>query len=207
MVADRAAFSDSVVYMPVEQYHALDDSTDGLYEYWHGLVIMLRPPSFAYRDHALVDLAGGSPAHAALSARLASLLDQGLPQDSSCIVYSSDVKLKLAEDHYVHPDVAVSCAEQEEGALTQPTVLIEVLSPSTEKRDRGAKLKAYKGLPSMQEYMLIGSEEKEIVVYRRENNWRPYHYNEGDIVELTSLHVSFPFDAVYQRIKLAQNRN
>jgi len=203
MVADRAAPNDGMVYMPVEQYLALDDNTDGLYEYWHGLVIMLRPPSSAYSERAIVDMAGGSPAHAALSARLASLLDRGLPQDGSCIVYSSDAKLKLAEDQYVHPDVTVSCTEQGEGVLIHPTVLIEILSPNTEKRDRGAKLKTYKVLPSVQEYMLIGSEEKEIVVYRRENNWRPYHYNEGDIVELTSLGVSFPFDAVYRRIKLA----
>ncbi len=203
MVADKTALNDGVVYMPVEQYLALDDNTDGLYEYWHGLVIMLRPPSSAYSEHAIVDMAGGSPTHAALSARLASLLDQGLPQDGPCVVYSSDVKLKLAEDHYVHPDVTVSCTEQGEGVLTHPIVLIEILSPNTEKRDRGAKLKTYQALPSVQEYMLIGSEEKEIVVYRRENNWRPYHYNEGDIVELTSLGVSFPFDAVYRRIRLA----
>jgi hypothetical protein len=52
----------------------------------------------------------------------------------------------------------------------------------------------------VQEYLLVGSEEKEIVVYRRENEWRPCHYNEGDMVELTSLAVSFPFDAVYRRI-------
>lgn len=203
MAADRAAITDGAVYMPVEQYLALDDNTDGLYEYWHGLVIMLRPPSSVYMEHATVDMAGGSPAHAALSARLASLLDQGLSDEGGCVVYSSDVKLKLAEDHYLHPDVTVSCVEQAEGVLTNPTVIIEILSPNTEKRDRGAKLKTYQALPSMQEYLLIGSEEKEIVVYRRENGWRPYHYNEGDMVELTSLGVNFSFEAVYQRIRLA----
>jgi len=202
MVADRTAFTDGAVYMPVEQYLTLDDTTDGLYEYWHGLVLMLRPPSSVSLQPSLVDMAGGSPAHAALSARLASLIDQGLPQDSPCIVYSSDVQLKLAEDHYLHPDVTVDCTEQGERVLTRPTVIIEVLSPNTEKRDRSAKLTAYKALPSLQEYLLVGSEEKEIVVYRRENHWQAYHYNEGDIVELTSLHVSFPFDAVYRRIKL-----
>jgi Uma2 family endonuclease len=189
--------------MPVEQYLALDDTTDGLYEYWHGLVLMLRPPSSVSLEEALVDMAGGSPAHAALSARLASLIDQGLPQDGLSVVYSSDVRLKLAEDHYLHPNVTVSCTEQAEGVLTHPTVIIEVLSPNTEKRDRSAKLTAYKALPSLQEYLLIGSEEKEIIVYRRENDWRPYHYNEGDSVELASLGVSFPFDAVYRRIRLA----
>lgn len=203
MVADKAAITEGAVYMPVEQYLALDDTTDGLYEYWHGVIIMLRPPSSAYMENAIVAMAGGSLAHAALSARMASLLDQGLPPDGPCIVYSSDVKLKLAEDHYLHPDVTVSCTEQTEGVLTHATVIIEILSPNTEKRDRGAKLKTYQALPSVQEYLLIGSEEKEIVVYRRENTWRPYHYNEGDQVELTSLGIRFPFDAVYRRIKLA----
>ncbi len=164
---------------------------------------MLRPPSSVSAQYALVDLAGGSTAHAALSARIASLIDQGLPQDGPCVVYSSDAKLKLAEDHYLHPDLTVSCIEQKEGMLTAPTVIVEVLSPNTEKRDRGAKLTAYKALSSLQEYLLIGSEEKEIVVYRRENHWRPYHYNEGDIVELTSLGISFPFDAIYRKIRLA----
>jgi len=91
MAAERAAITGGPVYMPVEQYLMLDDTTDGLYEYWHGLVIMLRPPSWAYKDNAIIDMAGGSPAHAPLSARLASLLDQGLPQDGPCVVYSSDV--------------------------------------------------------------------------------------------------------------------
>src|SRR5205085_10258164 len=109
--------------------------------------------------------AGGSPAHAALAARLASLPYQVLPPDGACVVYSSDVKVKVAEDHYLHPDVTVSCTGQEEGTLTKRTVIIEVLSPSTEKRDRGAKLQTYKALPTVQEYMLIGSQEKEIVVY------------------------------------------
>lgn len=203
MAADRLVPGDGPVYMPVEQYLALDDNTDGLYEYWHGLVIMLRAPSSAYMENAIVDMAGGSPAHAALSARIASLIDQGLPEDGSCVVYSSDVKLKLAEDQYVHPDVTVSCIEPEKGAITQPIIVFEVLSPNTEKRDRSAKLKTYKALPSIQEYVLVGSEEKEIVVYRRENDWRPYHYNEGDLVELTSIGVSFPFEAVYRRITLA----
>src|SRR5579875_321296 len=88
MVADRAAFPDGAIYMPVEQYLALDDNTDGLYEYWHSLVLMLRPPSSVSTSHAFVDLAGGSPTHAALAARIAPLLDQGLPPDSPYVVYS-----------------------------------------------------------------------------------------------------------------------
>jgi hypothetical protein len=69
MVADRSPVSDGPVYMPVEQYLALDESTDGKYEYLDGFVFMLRPPSSAYAENALVDMAGGSVAHAARQLR------------------------------------------------------------------------------------------------------------------------------------------
>jgi Uma2 family endonuclease len=81
-------------------------------------------------------------------------------------------------------------------------VILEVLSPATQKRDRIAKLAAYRTLPSVQEYLLVGSEAQEIIVYRRESTWRPYHYQRGDQVELKSIGVSFPFDAVYRRIPM-----
>ena len=71
MVAGRSPVSDGPVYMPVEQYLALDESTDGKYEYLDGFVFMLRPPSSAYAENALVDMAGGSVGHAALCARVA----------------------------------------------------------------------------------------------------------------------------------------
>jgi Uma2 family endonuclease len=200
MVADRTQGNDGL-YMTVEQYLALDESSDAKYEYLDGYVFMLRPPSSAYDDQA-ADMAGGSVAHAALCARMASLLDQALT-DGSCMVYTSDARMRLAERQYVYPDLTVACGEQAGTMLSNPAVVIEVLSPTTEKRDRGAKFKAYKTLPSVQEYMLVGSEYRAIEIHRREGNfWRQYHYREGDLVELTSLGVSFPFDEVYRRIRL-----
>jgi len=202
MAADRTEVADGPVYMPVEQYLALDEATDGKYEYLDGLVFMLRPPSSAYAENALVDMAGGSVAHAALCARIATLVNVAVG-DSPCMAYSSDARMKLAEKQYLYPDVMISCGQEAGSMLTNPIVVIEVLSPTTEKRDRGAKFKAYQALPSVQEYMLIGSEYKAIEVHRREGNfWRQYHYQEGDLVELASIGVSFPFDDVYRRINL-----
>jgi Uma2 family endonuclease len=202
MAADRTEVADGPVYMPVEQYLALDEATDGKYEYLDGFVFMLRPPSSAYAESALVDMAGGSVAHAALCARIATLVNVAVG-DSPCMAYSSDARMKLAEKQYLYPDVMVSCGQETGSMLKSPTVVIEVLSPTTEKRDRGAKFKAYQALLSVQEYMLIGSEYKAIEVHRREGNfWRQYHYQEGDLVELASIGVSFPFDDVYRRINL-----
>jgi len=202
MTADRAEVANGPVYMPIEQYLALDEATDGKYEYLDGFVFMLRPPSSAYAEHALVDMAGGSVAHAALCARIVTLVNVALG-DSPCMAYTSDARMKLAEKRYLYPDVTVSCGQEAGSMLANPTVVIEVLSPTTEKRDRGAKFNAYKALPSVHEYMLIGSEYKTIEVHRREGNfWRQYHYREGDMVELASIGVSFPFDDVYRRINL-----
>ncbi len=201
MVADRSQVSDGL-YMTEEQYLALDEATDGNYEFYDGYVVMLRPPSSAYDERAMLDMAGGSLAHAALSVRLGGLLDQALA-DGPCVAYNSDVKLKIGTARqYFHPDVSVACGEQAGKMLTDPVVVIEVLSPATEKRDRGAKFAVYKTLPSLMEYVLIGSEVQELIVYRRESNWRPYHYQSGDLVELKSLGVRFPFEAVYRRIPM-----
>ena len=201
MVAKRSKASDGL-YMPVEQYLALDEATDGKYEYLHGYVFMVRPPSSAYMGSTVIeDMADGSPAHAALASRISTVLNNAL-EESPCIAYSSDAKAHLAEDVYVYPDVLVSCEEPDRKMLTSPTVIIEVLSPNTEKRDRYDKLDSYKRIPSVQEYLIVGSEAKEIVIHRRETNRRPYHYRSGDLVELRSLGISFPFEAFYHKIRL-----
>jgi Uma2 family endonuclease len=99
-------------------------------------------------------MAGGSIAHSALCARLASLIDQALP-DGPCLVHSSDVKVKITSlRNYFHPDVSVACGEEPGQMLNNPVVVIEVLSPTTEKRDRGSKFQSYKELPSVQEYVV-----------------------------------------------------
>ncbi|GAC1389216.1 MAG: Uma2 family endonuclease [Ktedonobacteraceae bacterium] len=202
MVADRFQVSDGI-YMTEEQYLALEETTDGKYERLNGMVTMLRPPSSLQEaDATILDMAGGSDAHAALCVRLGTLLSNQL-EDAPCLVYSSDRRLKLPQGgNHLFPDLTVACGEETTSQVMAPTVILEVLSPATEKRDRGAKLAAYKTLPSLAEYVLIGSEIKEIIVYRRESNWRPYHYQSGDMVELISIGVSFPFDAVYRRIPL-----
>lgn len=204
MTEDKSII-DEGLYMTEEQYLALDDATDGKYEFYDGYAIMLRPPSSIYDERAMVDVAEGNLAHAALCVRLASLLDQALTE-GPCIAYSSDARLNMGTGRqYFYPDLSVACSDPgkpPKKILTQPIVVIEVLSPTTEKYDRDTKLASYKALPSLMEYMLVGSQAREIVVYRRENDWQPYHYQSGDVVELKSIGVSFPFDAIYYRITL-----
>src|SRR5260221_12639111 len=97
MVADRSQVND--IYMTVEQYLALDEATDAKYEYDNGYVFMLRPPSSAYDESAILDMAGGRNAHAALCPRMGSLLDHALAEDN-VMVYRGDAPPNLAERQY-----------------------------------------------------------------------------------------------------------
>src|SRR5260370_36901495 len=123
---------------------------------------MLRPPSSAYDDHANIDIAGVSLAHAAICVRIGSLIDRALEEDDSCMVYSSDVRTKLAERQYFYPDISVVCDKQTGTMLTNPVVVIEVLSSATEKRDRDAKFKAYQALHSGQSNVRVGRNKRRI---------------------------------------------
>ena len=130
MAADPSQVSDGL-YMTEEQYLALDEATDGNYEFYDGYVVMLRPPSSAYDERAIFDMAGGSLAHAALCVRLGGMLDQALA-DGSCMAYSSDVKLKVGTTrHYFHPDVSVACESQAGNLLTPHLARYVVIDPTT----------------------------------------------------------------------------
>ncbi len=112
MAADRSENADSV-YMPLEQYLALDETTDGKYEYLDGFVFMLRPPYSAYDGQEMLDLAGGSIAHVAICGNIGTLLNNAL-RGGPCEFYTSDAKVKLAEKQYLYPDGTVACGEQED---------------------------------------------------------------------------------------------
>lgn len=201
MATDRSQVSDGL-YMTVEQYLALDEATDAKYEYDNGYVFMLRPPSSAYDDQAAIDMAGGSVAHAAICAQLAYLL-VGALKGKPCRVYTSDARMKLAERQYYYPDITVACGQETGSMLKNPTLVVEVVSATTEKHDRGSKFNMYKTLPTVQEYMLIGSQYQSIEVHRREGKfWRQHHYLPGDLIELPSIGTRFPFDEVYDGIEL-----
>src|SRR5579859_6544821 len=110
MVTDRSQVSEGL-YMTEEQYLALDDATDGKYERLNGMVTMLRPPSsLDGADASILDMAGGSDAHAALCSRLTLLIGAPL-EDSPCMVFSGDRRLKLPEGNHLFPDVTVACGE------------------------------------------------------------------------------------------------
>ncbi len=183
--------------MSIEAYLDLDRrSSETRYEYIDGYVRML---------------AGGTPDHAKIAANVIGVL-YGILEGSSCSVYTSDVRVCLAETRYVYPDVSVSCdaRDQEQVEMIQyPCLIVEVLSPSTEAYDRGRKLAFYRQCPSIREYVLVDSQRQTVEVFRREKNtfWTYHAFGPGDDVELASLGVRFPLVKLYRNVVLAEDES
>jgi Uma2 family endonuclease len=163
---------------------------------------------YEYLDGELRMLAGGSADHSTITANITGILYAFL-RGGPCKIYTSDMQLQLSEARYVYPDVTVTCDPRDEAPedskTRYPTVVIEVLSPSTEIVDRGKKLLYYQAHPTIQEYLLADSQSILIEVYRREKTrWTFSTYKREDEAQLESLGIQFPVRDVYERTGLTR---
>jgi Uma2 family endonuclease len=177
--------------MNVEDYLILNrNSKDTRYEYLDGEIRML---------------AGGSPDHSIIIANLTAAI-KGSLKGSQCRVYNSDLQLRLSEKRYVFPDVTISCDERDRNqkeTIRHPRVVVEVLSPTTEATDRGKKAAYYRACPTIQEYMMVDSEEVFVEVHRREEErWTINTFEPGDTITLESLGIRFPIGDAYEGTSL-----
>src|SRR5256885_5463804 len=177
------------------------------------LTLVEQDPEHAYEylDGRVYMMTGGSPDHSIIGSNLNGLL-QAFLRGRRCIVYNSDVYVQLSEQYRVCPDVTVSCDPRDRGAqevIRYPTLVGEVLSPTTEARDRGLKSFQYRSCPSIEEYLLISSEFPLVEVFRREKQWfwSLYTLGLGDIIELTSLGLRFPVAELYQNTSFLEEAN
>lgn len=164
------------------------------------------PIKHEFLDGNVWATAGGSPRHAAISNRIGRLIGQAL-EGRPCEVFSSDLRVRVAETGLAtYPDLSVVCnaldldPEDRKGhTVVNPTVLVEVLSPSTETYDRGEKLSHYKRIDSLREVVLVAHDEQRIDLWRRTTDgWTLLTAHAGQRVVLRSLHdIELAVDDVY----------
>jgi Uma2 family endonuclease len=157
-----------------------------------------------YLDGMAWAMAGGSPEHARIAANISSALVTQLA-NRRCAIFSSDLRVRVpATGLATYSDVSVVCGQLEldpedftRHTVTNPKVVIEVLSPSTESYDRGEKLAHYQQLASLEEVVLVATEKQRIDVWRRTpEGWRSQQVEQGT-VELESIQAALPLAAVY----------
>jgi len=158
-----------------------------------------------YLDGTIYAMAGGTPEHAAIAMNIGILLGTQL-RDRPCRVYSSDLRVRVLETGLeTYPDVSVVCGKEERHpeddlAVTNPIVLVEVLSPSTEAYDRGEKLRHYKHISSLREVILVDHREKLVEVHHREEDgsWTRHQATPGGAVKLVSVGCELGVAEVYR---------
>jgi Uma2 family endonuclease len=187
MMGKRAAAEPEMTY---DEYVRLEEASDEKHEYLRGRVVAM---------------AGASPEHAALTASLIATLHLAL-RGRPCRVYSGDLRVRVDEtDMTTYPDVTVVCGSLTTSvvdpiAATNPTVIVEVLSPSTEAHDRGAKFAHHRRLASLREYVLVAQDEPRVEVYRRNDtgHFELHEAGAGERIEVASLAVTLVVDELYR---------
>jgi Uma2 family endonuclease len=149
-------------------------------------------------------MSGGSEAHNMLSGNLYSALREHF-RGKPCKVFMADMKLRLSiaeDDIFYYPDVLVTCDSSDDAKYykTKPSVLVEVLSPSTERLDRREKFLSYQRLPSLEEYVLIDQEQMRVTLFRKTNEWRPEHLKVGDRLVLPSVDFEQTLADLYEDV-------
>ena len=180
-------------YYTLDEYFALEKVEDGRYEYWDG---------------DIVSMAGGSLEHAVIGGNVFVSLTTQL-KGRNCRPFNAELAIKTPKAlPYRYPDASVVCGEVQrekiEGidVLLNPILVVEVLSPRTESRDRNEKRKAYQALPSMREYLLLAQDKPQAIHYVKKGDlWvRTAHDGLATELVLESIACQLLLSDVYEGV-------
>ncbi len=152
-----------------------------------------------YVNGEVFAISGASRRHNRIAVRLALTIER-TTAGRGCETYISDVKVRVeAANAYYYPDLVVTCqpGDDDEYVVHAPTLVVEVLSPSTDQIDRREKLVHYRTIPSLREYVVIAQDEPRIEVHRRTAEGWIKEVTEDGEVTLESVGVSVSLADVY----------
>jgi Uma2 family endonuclease len=172
-----------------------------------------------YENGKIIAMTGGTIPHSQISANLAALLIPHL-RGKGCKVAISDAKVTTPSGKYYYPDLIVTCDDRDRFArdfLQYPTIIVEVLSPATEARDRGIKQQHYMLIETLQTYILITPDRPRIEIYQRRSDlaWEylsiaieqlDFAINDPEI-HITSLNLTFSLSILYENINFPAETN
>jgi Uma2 family endonuclease len=181
----------------VEDYFAIEESSTTKHEYFGGEIFAM---------------AGASVRHNRITGNVYSALRAKL-QGSSCEAFGSDLRVRTPGGLYTYPDVLVVCGEVQLSGdrletVTNPVLIVEVLSASTKDYDRGQKFELYKTIESLREYLLI---EQDVLLAERHfrvidaapDEWQRRNYDAPDAqIELDALGLTLSLAEIYERVRL-----
>ena len=185
----------------VAEYFALEEQSDIRHEYYHGEI-------FPLDGMGPEAMAGATFAHNTLKQNCVMALRQSL-RASGCRVFDENVRLDVAgDDHFTYPDVLVTChpADRAETRIVRhPGLIIEILSASTELRNRGWKFQQYQRLPDLQQYVLVSQKRILVESLTRTDHgtWELTTLRQlTDVLALATLGLEIPLAVTYEDVEL-----
>ncbi len=158
-----------------------------------------------YINGEVFAMAGARRAHNIIARNFIGLLFNHL-RGTPCQVFGSDMKVGVlteSDDCFYYPDVQVSCEQNgNENYNAEPKLIIEILSDSTERKDRAEKFYDYRKLGSLEEYVLVAQDCMRVEIYRRRTGWDLELLKEGDSFQLESVELNLTVADVYQAVEL-----
>lgn len=188
----------------VQEYLEFERSSLEKHEFYKGEIFRM------YGHGELLAMSGASLKHNVIFSNLFSAIAFQL-KGKSCQPYGPDMRINIPENTlYTYPDISIFCGEpqvspEDEDTVVRPTVLIEILSPSTKNYDQGEKFRLYRDIPSLREYVLVDTDIIHIGAFRLNNNrhWELDEYKSlDDHLSLTSVQVIIPIADIYERTKI-----
>lgn len=176
-----------------EEYLKMEETVEYKSEYYHGEIFAM---------------SGASHNHNVIAVNIAASLHGSL-RNSDCFVYTSDMKIEVEKDeHYVYPDVSVVCGDIEfvdnrTDIIANPVVIFEILSESTKDYDKGSKFTAYRGLRSLQDYILIDQYSCHVEHFSKNeaDKWELDEFKDMNyVLRIRSVDVELSMETIYYRI-------
>ena len=186
--------SSPIAKVTAEEYLALDRAAEVRSE---------------FLDGEMWAMPGVSLPHARLQLNLYNALEAAL-DDRDCEVLPSDFRVRVSNRMYAYPDVTIVCgkpvlANENQDILLNPVAIIEVLSPTTEKYDRGVKFQYYRTIESLRDYVLVAQDRVLIEQFTRTEagTWTLRDYQQlEDAMKIESIGATLPLARIYRRVEI-----
>ncbi|MES2774503.1 MAG: Uma2 family endonuclease [Bacteroidota bacterium] len=177
----------------LEEYMEMEEKSLEKHEFYQGEIFAMEGASIAHNQIT-------SNAHIAIGSFLS---DRG-----KCNIFQSDLKIHSSVNSlFTYPDLSIVCGkietlEKHKDIVTNPSVLVEVLSESTQDYDRGGKFKLYRDIASLKEYIIISSTEMLVEKYDKQadGSWVLHVYGEADTFEIGSVEMQMPVKVLYRNV-------
>ena len=176
-------------------------------EAFEHLIGVESPYRYELIDGQLYDMTGSSPEHSTLAGNIDGLLREQLDRGGPCRTHREQY-VSIPGRPPVVPDVVVTCdrADWDKDKrlkpfkIQSPLVVVEVLSPSTDKYDHTEKFSRYKLCPTLEVYLLVSQDERFVEMYRKSRGWQKENFVESRVIELDQFNLKLPLASIYDGV-------